>query len=164
MWLDPIQTRLTLAPVHSPGARTYWYQNQDVLRSGVRPTVPQPAHNSVRAASAISWWPTPPAPTGWLKKLFYSFSSSVAYSDDDSACRSSNPESGKTRCVACRCLQTPLLAAELPRACAGGAPTLSVFHSSSHFTIRAARRKGVLLKRLLPTHRFPASPTPPARK
>ena len=32
-------------------------------------------------------------------------------------CRSSNPVSGKTRCVACHCLQTQPLDAELPREC-----------------------------------------------
>ncbi len=69
-----------------------------------RPTAPRLGRNSVRAASAISYRPTPLAPTGRLKKLFYSFSSSVVSSDDDQACRSSNPDSGKTRRVACRCL------------------------------------------------------------
>jgi len=150
VWLDPIQTRFTRAPVQSPGALTYWHQNQDVLRSGVRPTVPRPAHNSVRAASAISWRPTPRAPSGWPKKLFYSpsFSSSVASSDDGQACRSSNPDSYKTRCVAYRCSQTPPLAAEPPRGCGGGVLNFSVFHSSSHFTTHASRRKGVLPRRL----------------
>ena len=126
VWLDPIQTRLTPAPVHSPGARTYWYQNQDVPRFGARLAAPPPAHNSLRAASVISWRPTPPAPTGRPKKLFYSFSSSVASSDDGQACRSSTSYSDKTRCAACRCSQTQPLAAELPRGCVCGnlAPNL----------------------------------------
>src|SRR5271157_1648593 len=138
------------APAHSRGARTYGCQNQGALRSDARPTSPRQAHNSVRVALAISWRPTPPAATSLPKKLFYSFPSSVASSGDDSACRSSNPDSGKTRCVACRCPQTPQLAAEFPRGCVGGSPTFSVFHSSSHFTTHPCRRKGVLLRRLLP--------------
>jgi hypothetical protein len=148
VWLDPIQTRLTPAPVHSPGARTYPYQNQGVPRSGARPIAPRPAHNPARTASAISWRPTPPVATGRPKKLFYSFSSSVASSGDDSACRSSNRDSDKTRCVACRCSQTPPRAAEFPHGCVGGSPTFSVFHSSSHFTTHASQRKGVLARRL----------------
>ena len=129
---------------HSPDARTYSYRNQDIPRSGARPAASRPARNSVRAASAISWRTTPPPPTGQSKKLFYSFSSSVASSDDDSVCRSSNPDSDKTRCVACRCSQTLPLAAELPRGCVAGVLAFSVFHSSSHFTTHASRRKGVL--------------------
>src|SRR5438552_8481977 len=83
-----------------------------------RPTgSPRLAHNSVRAASATSWRPTPPAPTGRPQKLLYSFFSSVASSDVDPACRNSNPDSGKTRCVACRYSQTPPLTFELPRGC-----------------------------------------------
>jgi hypothetical protein len=76
---------------------------KDVPRSGARPAAARPARNSVRVASAIFWRPTPPAPTGRPKKLLYSSSSSssIASSDADSACRSSNPDSGKTRCVAC---------------------------------------------------------------
>src|SRR5207245_1064902 len=89
-------------------------ENQDVPRSGARPAAPQLAHNSVRAASATSWRPTPPAPTGRPQKLLYSFFSSVASSDDDPACRNSNLDSGKTRCVACRYSQTPPLTFELP--------------------------------------------------
>src|SRR5208283_2053563 len=65
-----------------------------------------------------------------------------------------NPDSGKTRCVACRCPQTPQLAAEFPRGCVGGSPTFSVFHSSSHFTTHPCRRKGVLLRRLRLTESF----------
>src|SRR5271157_4581108 len=136
------------APAHSRGARTYWCQNQGAPRSDARPTAPRQAHNSVRAALAISWRPTPPAPTGQPKKLFYSFSSSVASSDAGQACRSSNPDSDKTRCVACRCSQTPPLAAQSPRGCVGGSPPLAVFHASSHFTTHASRRKGVLPRRL----------------
>jgi hypothetical protein len=45
-------------------------------------------------------------------------------------------------------LKNSALAAEFPGSCVGGALTFSVFHSSSEFTIRASRRKGVLLKRL----------------
>jgi hypothetical protein len=86
VWLDRLQTRPTPAPANSPGARTYWYQNRDVLRSGARPAAPQTAHNSVRAASAIPWRPTPPAPTGRPKKLVYAFSSNAAFSDADPAC------------------------------------------------------------------------------
>ena len=148
MWLDPIQTRITPAPAHSPGARMFSYQNQDVPRFGSRPTAPRPAHNPVRGALAISWRPTPPVPTGQSKKLFYSFSSSVASSDAGQACRSSNPDCGKTRCVACRCSQTPLLIAEFPRGCVSGVLTLSVLHSFSRFTTHASRPKGVLLRRL----------------
>ena len=74
---------------------------------------------------------------------------SVASSDDGQACRSLNPDCGKTRCVACRCSQTPLLTPEFPRGCVGGSPTFSVFHSSSHFTTDPCRRKGVLPRRLL---------------
>src|SRR5208283_405372 len=136
------------APAHSRGARTYGCQNQGALRSDARPTSPRQAHNSVRVALAISWRPTPPAATSLPKKLFYSFPSSVASSGDDSACRSSNPDSGKTRCVACRCPQTPQLAAEFPRGCVGGSPTFSVSHSSSHFTTHASHRKGALPRRL----------------
>src|SRR2546427_10491729 len=88
-------------------------ENQDVPRSGARPAAPQLAHNSVRAASATSWRPTPPAPTGRPQKLLYSFFSRVASSDDDSARRNSNPDSGKTPCVACRCSRTPPLTSEL---------------------------------------------------
>jgi hypothetical protein len=46
-------------------------------------------------------------------KLLYSSSSRAACSDDDSACRSASPGSGKIRCVACRCSQTPQPTAEL---------------------------------------------------
>ena len=134
--------------MHSSAALTYQYQNRDVPRSGARQTVPRPAHNSVRAAPAISWRLTLPAPTCRPKKLFYSFSSSVASSNDDLACRSLNPDSDKTRCVACHCSKTQPLAAEFPRGCVGAALTFSVFRSSSHFTTHASRRKGVLPRRL----------------
>ena len=135
--------------LRSIATAAYSYQNQDVPRSGARPTAPRPAHNSVPAASAISWRPTPPAPTGRPKKLFYSFSSSVASSDDDSACRSSNPDSGKTRCVACRCSQTPPLAAELPLAYVAWALPTSFLRSSSYFNTDTISRTGVLVRRLL---------------
>ena len=158
VWLDPVQTRLTPAPAHSPGARTYSYQNQDLPRCGARPTAPRPAHNSVPAASAISWRPTPPAPTGRPQKLLCSFFSSVASSDADSACRSSNRDSGKTRCVARRCSQTPLLAAELRLAYVAWVPTTSVLRSSGHLNTDRAPRTGVLVKRLRLSSRFSNAP------
>src|SRR5438552_8798588 len=102
-----------------------------------RPTgSPRLAHNSVRAASATSWRPTPPAPTGRPQKLLYSFFSSVASSDDDPACRNSNPDSGKTRCVACRYSQTPPLTFELPRGCVAWRLTTCLLRSSSYFNTR----------------------------
>ena len=143
-----VQTRPTPAPARSPNARTYLNQNQDIPRSGARSEAPQPAHNSIRAASAISWRPTPPGPTDWPTKPFYSFSSSVASSDDGQACRSSTSYSDKTRCVACRCSQTPPLAAQFPRGCVGGVLAFSVLHPFSHFTTHDSRPKGVLLRRL----------------
>src|SRR6266550_2780351 len=111
-------------------------ENQDVPRSGARPAAPQLAHNSVRAASATSWRPTPPAPTGRPQKLVYSFFSSVASSDDDPACRNSNLDSGKTRCVACRYSQTPPLTFELPRGCVAWGLTTCLLRSSSYFNTR----------------------------
>jgi len=87
--IDPCrwaQTRLTPAPVDSPGARTYSYQSQDAPRSGTRPATPRPAHNSVPAASAIDWPPTPPPPTERPKKLAYAFSSNAATSNGDPVC------------------------------------------------------------------------------
>lgn len=54
VWLDPIQTRLTRAPAHSPVARTCSYQNQNAPRSDARPAAPPPVRNSIRAALAIS--------------------------------------------------------------------------------------------------------------
>src|SRR6266567_5261065 len=123
-------------------------ENQDVPRSGARPAAPQLAHNSVRAASATSWRPTPPAPTGQPRKLVYSFFSSVASSDDDSACRSSNPDSGKTRCVACRCSQTPPPTAELPPAYVAWALPASFLWSPSYLNTDTPPRTGVLVKRL----------------
>jgi hypothetical protein len=148
--LDPIQTRLTPGPAYSPSAGTYSYQNQDVPRSGARPTTPRPAHNSFRAASAISWRPTPPAPTGQTErpKLHDSSSSSVASSDADSACRSSNPDSGKTRCVACRWSQTPPPSAELPLAYVFWALPTFFLWSSSYFNTDPTPRTGVLVERL----------------
>jgi len=149
VWLDPIQTRLTLAPVHSPVARTYSCQNPDVPRSGARPAVPRPARNSLRAAAAISWRTTPPPPTGRSKTLLCSSSSSVASSDADSTCRSSNPDSGKTRCAACRCSQNPPPTAELPLAYVAWALTTFFLRSSSYFNTDTSPRTGVLVKRLL---------------
>jgi len=136
VWLDPTQTRLTSAPVHSPGTRTYSYQNQDVFRSGFRPTAPRPDYNSVGAASAISWRPTPPEPAGQPKKLIVSFSSSVAPSGADSVCRSSTADCGKTRSAAYRCSQTPPLTSELPRGCVAWGLTTCFLRSSSYFNTR----------------------------
>src|SRR5947208_2492260 len=90
-------------------------ENQDVPRSGARPAAPQLAHNSVRAPSATCWRPTPPAPTGGPQKLLYSFFTSGASSDDGPACRNSNLDSGKTRCVTCRYSQTPPRTSDLGR-------------------------------------------------
>ena len=45
-----------------------------------------PVRNSVRAALAISWPPTPPAPNDRPRKLAYAFSSSAAFSDGDPVC------------------------------------------------------------------------------
>ena len=129
-----IQTRLTPAPVHSLGARTYSYQNQDVPRSGARPVGSRPAHNSLRAGSATSWRPTPPAPTGRPQKLLCSSYSSVASSDDDAGCQNSNPDSGKTRCVACHCSQTRPPTAELPRGYVAWALTTLFLRSSATST------------------------------
>src|SRR3989475_8251125 len=114
-------------------------ENQDVPRSGARPAAPQLAHNSVRAASATSWRPTPPAPTGRPQKLLYSFFPSVASSDDDPACRNSNLDSGKTRCVACRYSQTPPLTFELPRGCVAWGLTTCLLRSSSYFNTPHSR-------------------------
>ena len=50
------------------------------------PAAPRPAHNSVRAASAISWPPTPPALNDRPKRLAYAFSSSAVSLDDDPVC------------------------------------------------------------------------------
>jgi hypothetical protein len=86
VWLGPVQTRLTPAPECPPGVRTYSDQNQDVPRSGARPSAPPPAHNSVRAASAISWPPTPPAPNDRPRKLAYAFSSNAVSLDGDPVC------------------------------------------------------------------------------
>src|SRR6266699_3504152 len=82
------------------------------------------------------WRPTPPAPTGRPQKLLYSFFSSVASSDDDPACRNSNLDSGKTRCVACRYSQTPPLTFELPRGCVAWGLTTCLLRSSSYFNTR----------------------------
>lgn len=81
MLLDPIQTRPIPAPTHSPGARTYSYQNQDAPRSGARPAALQPAPQSRCVASAISSRPTPPSPTRRpkKKKLVHAFSSNAAF-------------------------------------------------------------------------------------
>src|ERR1035437_1350911 len=95
--------------------------------------------------------PTPPASTGQPKKLFYSSSSSVASSDADSAYRSSNPDSCKTRRGACRYSPTPSLAAEPPLAYVAWALPPSFLRSSSYFNTITTPRTGVLLKRLLPT-------------
>jgi transposase len=51
-----------------------------------RPAALLTAHKSRRAASAISWPPTPPSPTGWLKRLAYAVSSNAGSSDGDPAC------------------------------------------------------------------------------
>ena len=123
-------------------------ENQDVPRSGARPAAPQLAHNSVRAASATSWRPTPPAPTGRPQKLVYSFFSSVASSDDDPACRNSNLDSGKTRCVACRYSQTPPLTFELPRGCVAWGLTTCLLRSSSYFNTRHSSANRVLVRHL----------------
>jgi len=61
-------------------------KNQDAPRSGARPAAPGPAHNSVRAASAISWPPTPPAPNDRPRKLVYTFSSSAVSLHGDPEC------------------------------------------------------------------------------
>jgi hypothetical protein len=86
VWLGPVQTRLTPAPECPLGVRMYSDQNQDVPRSGARPSAPPPAHNSVRAASAISWPPTPPAPNDRPRKLAYAFSSNAVSLDGDPVC------------------------------------------------------------------------------
>src|ERR1039457_3987005 len=109
--VDPIQTCLTPAPVHSPGGRTYSYQNQDVPRSGARPTTSRPTHSSVCAPTSIPWWLTPLAPVGRLQERFSFFPSTAVSSDADQACRSSNRDCGKTRSAAYRCSQTPPLTA-----------------------------------------------------
>jgi len=75
-------------------------------------------------------------------------SSRVASSDADSACRSSSPDSGKTRCVARRYSQTPHLDAELRRGCVAWVLTTFFSRSSSHFNTDTAPRTGVLVKRL----------------
>jgi hypothetical protein len=74
------------APGCPPGVRTYSYQNQDALRSGGRSAAPRPAQNSVRAASAISRPPTPPARNDWQRKLAYPFSSNAVSLDGDPVC------------------------------------------------------------------------------
>src|SRR5438552_19035929 len=125
-------------------------ENQDVPRSGARPAAPRPPHNSVRAASATSWRPTPPAPTGRPQKLLYSFFSSVASSDDDSACRNSNPDSGKTRCVACRWSRTPPLTSELPRGCVAWGLTTCFLQSSTTSTQDTPPPTDVLVRHLPP--------------
>ncbi len=112
------------------------------------PASTMPAHNSIRAAPAISWLPTPPAPTGRPKKLFCSFSSSVASSGDDQACRSSNPDSGKTRCAAYRCSQTQPPTAEPPLVYVAWALTTRFLPPSRHFNIDPTCRTGVLIRRL----------------
>src|SRR5438874_9307139 len=132
-------------------------ENQDVPRSGARPAAPQLAHNSVRAASATSWRPTPPAPTGWPQKLLYSFFSSVASSDDDSACRNSNPDSGKTRCVACRYSRTPPLTSELPRGCVAWGLTTCFLRSSSYFSTRHSSANRCVGQTLTPRTAFISS-------
>src|SRR5664280_687973 len=45
-------------------------------------------------------------------------------------------------------------------ACVGGVPTFSACYSSSHLTTRAFRRKGVLPRRLRPTHGLKATVIP----
>jgi len=69
-------------------------------------------------------------------------------SDDGQACQSSNPDSGKTRCVACHRSRIPPLAAELRRGCVGGVLPLSVFHSSSDFTTQRFSSKGCVAQTL----------------
>jgi len=92
------------------------------------------------------------AATARPKKLLCSSSSTVAFSDAYSACQSSNPGSGKTRCVACRCSQTPPLTAELPLACVAWALPIAFLRSSSYFNTDASTRTGVLVRRLRTTY------------
>src|ERR1039458_6029674 len=136
------------APGCPPGVRTYSYQNQDAPRSGAHPAAPRPAHNSVRAGSAISSRPTPPAPTGRAKKLLGSFSASVAPSGADSAYRSSTADCGKTRSAAYRCSQTRPLTPELPRVYVVCVMKPSVLRSSGNFNTDLLPGTGVLLRRL----------------
>ena len=68
--------------------------------------------------------------------------------DDDSACRSSNPASGKTCCVACRCSQTPPPTAEPLLANVAWALPTSFLRSVRHFNTDTSPRTGVLVKRL----------------
>jgi len=79
-------TKASEGRVPAPAPAIYSYQNQDAPRSDARPVAPRPAHKSVRAASAISWPPTPPAPNDRPKKLIYAFSSNAAFSDGDPMC------------------------------------------------------------------------------
>src|SRR5881296_4237507 len=73
---DP-QAKHGLHLLQQTDARKYRHQNQDVPRSGAHPVAPRPARNSIRAASAISWPPTPPAPNDRPRKLAYAFSSNA---------------------------------------------------------------------------------------
>ncbi len=60
-----------------------------ILSLLTRPAAPRSAHNPVPAASAISWRPTPPAPTDRPKKFVYgvyAFSYNAAFSDGDPEC------------------------------------------------------------------------------
>ena len=127
---------------------------RDVPRSGSRSTAARPARNSLRAASAIFSRPTQLAPIGRPKKLLCSSSSScVPSSDADSACRSSNPDSGKTRCGACRCSQTPRPVAELRLAYVAWALPTSFLWASTYFNTDTPPRTGVLVKRLQSSRR-----------
>src|SRR5258708_3106495 len=110
--------------------------------TGQRPEPVQRPRLLLRSPRTLVHWQIP---SGGPQKLLYSFFSSVASSDDDSACRKSNPDSGKTRCVACRCSETPPSTAELPPAYVAWALETSFLWSSSYLNTDKTPRTGVLL-------------------
>ena len=91
------------------------YQNQDALRSGARPAAPRQTPNSVRAASAIYWPPTPRPPDDQPRKLAYTFSSNVVSLDGDGVVLlKTNLDSGITSVLF---ISAPLSSSAVPPRC-----------------------------------------------
>jgi len=80
VWLVPNPNRLIPAPYLNQALNVFVSKSGCTRSARRQPAAPRPAHNSVPAASSISWWPTHLYPPGHPEELSTPFSSNAASS------------------------------------------------------------------------------------
>jgi hypothetical protein len=157
---SPIQTPLIPAPVNSPGARAYSYQNQDVPRSGAGPgsTTASPQLSSCCFGDFLVANPTftnrPAEETGLrflCQRRFFKWRSRVL---------KLKPRLWQTRSAAYHCSQTPPLTAAPLLAAFAWMLTTYFLRSSSYLNTDTSSRTGGLVRRLRPDDIVTCGPSP----